>query len=84
MNFVKPHEVHSDDDSLVGRNWFLNLRTFDADSPFTSKVFPDSVTILRVTNTYIIARDREERLAVVPWSAIAFLASSGFVGEEGR
>ena len=84
MNYVQPHEVQREDDRLVERSWFLNMRTLDTDSPFTSKMFPDSMTILRVPNTYIIARDWQERVVVVPWSSIAFLASSGFAGEEGE
>ena len=84
MNVAKPDEVRREADPLAGRSWFLNLRIPDVDRPFTTKVFSESVTVLRVTSTYIIVQDAEEHLAVIPWSAIAFLASSSFVGGEGR
>ena len=65
---------------LVGRQWFVNLRSSSA---FDTRPFADSVLVLKATPTYIVVQDYQDRIAVIPWSAIAFLGSTGSVGYHG-
>ena len=69
-----------DTTELVGRRWFVNLRS----SPtFDTRPFGDSVLVRQATPTYIVVQDHKDRIAIIPWSAIAFLGSTGSVGYHG-
>lgn len=69
-----------DTTELVGQQWFVNLRS---STTFDTRPFADSVLVSKATPTYIIVRDHEDRIAIIPWSAIAFLGSTGSVGSHG-
>ena len=63
---------------LVGRRWYVNLRS--SDHTFDARPFGDSVLVREATPTYITVQVDDDRVAVIPWSAIAFLGNSPSIG----
>ena len=65
---------------LVGRRWYVNLRS--SDHTFDGRPFADNVLVHEVTPTYITVQVDDDRVAVIPWSAIAFLGNSPSIGTD--
>ena len=66
--------IEKDGATLVGRQWFVNLRS--TERTFDTRTFADSVLVREVTDTYVSAELHDQAVAVIPWSSIAFLSSS--------
>ena len=66
---------------LVGQRWFVNLRTSEGINP---RLFSDSVLVIGTTTTHITVKTHVNAIAIIPWSAVAFLASDGGLGIDHR